>query len=95
MIRLYYKFGDATAAAARWGPGTQRPQPHTIMETVNRMLDTGTVDDRFRQGRPSTYFELALEIVDKDVRTHPTSSQRNRAMRLGLSQSMVRQCLRN
>ena len=89
MIQLSFKYGNSADVSRNWRMSTRRPLKRTIEDTVNRVLDTGTVGDRKQTGRPAINFDIACSNVDLDVKKYPQSSQRDRARRLGLSQSMI------
>jgi len=94
MIQLSFKYGNSADVSRNWRMSTRRPLKRTIEDTVNRVLDTGTVGDRKQTGRPAINFDIACSNVDLDVKKYPQSSQRDRARRLGLSQSMILRSLR-
>lgn len=70
--------------------------PKFVTRTIKRFLETGSLQDRVRSGRPRSVRTSAMvKAVRERVRRNPQRSQRKLAGQLGISRRSVQRVLKN
>ena len=88
IVRLFCKYENALEVQRRWGELFDTTPPHhtTIFATYQKFLDTGSVADAERSGRPvSVLTDEALEGIRERVDKSPETSIRRGSAQSGMS----------
>jgi hypothetical protein len=71
------------------------PERHTITSIYQKFLETGTVEDRSRSGRPSTVTDEVIEQVETILKEEPLNTVRNVARTANLSKYQAHRIMRD
>lgn len=82
IVLLMAEFKSPTIVQRKW-PTLDKPTITTIRQTYERFLETGSVYDRPRSGRPSADGDT-VEKVKQHFEEHPTTSHRKAGLSLSL-----------
>jgi len=96
MVRLYCKFENAAEVQRQWRHhfDTDPPVRETILATYQKFLDTGSVADAERSGRPvSVLTAEKLQEVENRIRKSPQKSVRRGSAEAGMSYESYRTAL--
>jgi hypothetical protein len=85
MVNLYIMFGSYEAMVENW-PDDRVPSKRTVLDTVARFNQTGSVEDLPHPGRTrTTTDQVSLTRIEGSVREIPQMSIRQRAQNLHMS----------
>ena len=77
-------------------PDKKMPTRQAIYKLVNKFDDTGSVENSFRSGRPTTVrTEENMQIVSETFARNPRISQRRASLELGLSRSSLQRLMQD
>jgi hypothetical protein len=71
------------------------PERHAITSIYQKFLETGTVEDRSRPGRPSTVTDEMIELVETILEEEPLNTVRNVARTANLSKYQAHRIMRD